>query len=61
MTKKDFELIAGVLKALRLDKVEHDQMSVQQLKYVIVDDFAKALAKTNPRFDWKKFIEASIP
>lgn len=50
MTKKDFELIAWVLR-------KHPQKSTEELAAV----FAETLKLTNPRFDVNKFIRATRP
>ena len=48
MTRKDFELIAGILAKHKADEA-------------IVNAFAVELADTNPRFDKQRFIEAAMP
>jgi|HubBroStandDraft_4_1064222.scaffolds.fasta_scaffold2296776_1 hypothetical protein len=48
MTKRDFELIASVIR---------DKLAVETQLYVAAV-FADALAKTNPRFDRPRFILA---
>lgn len=53
MTRKDFELIASVLKQFAAEDgnvVERDAMAY---------DFADALALSNPRFDRDRFLVAS--
>jgi hypothetical protein len=52
MTRKDFELIAQVIKAQR--KPHNDTATLDEL----TREFAYALADTNPRFDTHRFIEA---
>jgi hypothetical protein len=55
MTKKDFQLIANVLKA-------HGDSPMTRL--VIKDlaaTFASELAKTNPRFNKARFVSACLP
>lgn len=47
MTKKDFELIASVIKPLEID-----------FKGFIASCFADALASKNPRFNKDKFLKA---
>lgn len=51
MTKKDFELIAGVLADV------HKKGN----KICVVELLADALAETNPRFDRGRFLTACIP
>jgi hypothetical protein len=55
MTKKDFILIAQVLKA----------SSTSPMNRCVIKDialtFASELQKTNPRFDTKRFVEACLP
>jgi hypothetical protein len=55
MTKRDYELIAEVVKDLRnLSLVPDFEVNPQ----VIAQTFADRLAKTNPRFDRAKFLRA---
>lgn len=54
MTKKDFELIARVLKAGRNADRPDSSITVD----AIAEDFAGALAKENPRFDRRRFLKA---
>jgi hypothetical protein len=49
MTKRDFELIAAVLANLPEMRVDPD---------TVAEEFADALATTNPRFDRTKFLTA---
>lgn len=56
MTKKDFQLIADVLRRLRDDL---DHLGEDDHKY-ITDAFANALDRTNDRFDRDRFIAATI-
>ena len=53
MTKKDFELIARVLKYTRNVEPESHRLYVEA--------FASVLANTNPRFDHAKFVRACQP
>ena len=54
MTKKDFELIAGVI-----EKSDQTVMPVcVQSKVRIATFFAQALTGTNPRFDKARFLKA---
>lgn len=57
MTRRDFVLIATVLKELGNDAAHsfdsgHD-------RYAIADRFASALQATNPAFDASRFIDAA--
>lgn len=57
MTRRDYVLIAEVLKTLGQDAAHcfdsgHD-------RYAIADRFASALAATNPAFDAGRFIDAA--
>ena len=52
MTRKDFQLIADVLKASGTSPM--NRCVVQELAVT----FASELAKTNPRFNKQRFIEA---
>ena len=51
MTKKDYELIAEVLREY-----------INNSDYIyIVADLADVFASENPRFDYNKFLEACTP
>ncbi len=52
MTRKDFQLIADVLKAHGTSPM--NRLVVQELAV----SFAQKLTETNPRFDQKRFVEA---
>ena len=52
MTRKDFQLIADVLKASSTSPM--NRCVVQELAVT----FASELSKTNPRFNKQRFIEA---
>jgi len=54
MTRKDFELIAGVLNRA-INNPSYDNDTAQD----IADSFADVLAGTNARFDKKRFLEAA--
>ena len=54
MTRKDFQLIADVLKASSTSPM--NRCVIKELAV----SFASALAKTNPRFDQKRFVEACL-
>ena len=56
MTKKDFCLIADVIKELPSFECKQDDDVVHHS--AIVERFASALAGTNPRFDRQRFIAA---
>jgi hypothetical protein len=49
MTRKDYELIARVIRYAEIDERAGDR---------IARDFAYALAKDNPRFDRARFLKA---
>jgi hypothetical protein len=57
MTRKDFELIARVLREA------HSQLTAGSIAAIIVEslaeDFAHDLAATNPRFDRARFLKAA--
>jgi hypothetical protein len=55
MTRKDFQLIANVLKASSTSPA--NRMVVQELALT----FAHQLAQTNPRFDKQQFVKACLP
>lgn len=64
MTKKDFELIARVLKRCRADSEYHAALSGPQRRAAVASidnvaiDFADELAATNPRFKRDVFLRA---
>ena len=59
MNKKDFELIARVLKdALPPASNETGNTNDQATVFDIADGFAQALKHTNPRFDYVRFLNA---
>jgi len=56
MTKKDFKLIAEVLR-------KNDYAQESQFSYLfesLAESFADALATTNPRFDRERFLAACL-
>lgn len=55
MTKKDYELIAGVLK--RYNDANNGNM-FEDILHDVSYDFATALQEENPKFDSNKFLEA---
>lgn len=58
MTRKDYVLIAQVLRSLNDDfnNGGSDEVSLE----LVVDSLATALSQDNPRFDRKRFIGASL-
>lgn len=54
MTRKDFQLIADVLKASSTSPM--NRCVIQELAVT----FASELAKVNPRFNQKRFIDACL-
>lgn len=65
MTKKDYELIAGVLRGeteyIKTARGIDDSERVDRVAYVasLASEFATALQPTNPRFDRERFIAAA--
>lgn len=66
MTRKDFQLIAGVLaeRISAYDSIQNpvNPLTVQQAKesvYAVAYTMADRLAETNERFDRAKFLQAS--
>ena len=57
MTKRDFELIARVVKQVGEDGAL--AMDSAGDRIALAEQFADALAETNPRFDRARFVEAS--
>jgi len=56
MTRKDFELIANVL---RIGRTRTDGTPVElSLLAAIAEDFAAELPRTNPNFDRVRFLKA---
>lgn len=64
MTRKDYELIAGVIKSQRFDGAEGDGLEAVRIGegnsrvYYLAHAMADALANTNPQFDRVRFITA---
>jgi hypothetical protein len=52
MSRKDFILIADTIKALDLDAGARKH---------VAEEFARQLARTNARFDYGRFVAASLP
>lgn len=59
MTKKDFELIAKVIKDLKKDQRERGAFANNPDLETVAEWFALELEETNPRFDRVKFLQAS--
>lgn len=59
MTKKDFELIAGVLRDTEAITLKSHWDAVWKDRDRLAEAFADALATTNPRFDRERFIAAA--
>jgi len=55
MTRKDFQLIADVLKAHGTSPM--NRLVVKELAV----SFAQKLSDTNPRFNKQRFVEACLP
>ncbi len=53
MTRKDFEVIAGILA--KLDPIS---MAAQGYKQALIEHFAEELQYTNPNFNAERFITA---
>jgi hypothetical protein len=59
MTRKNFKLIAEMLRASRpVGQLDQFDVTRQYAIDRIAEEFADALAKTNPRFDHDKFLAA---
>lgn len=59
MTRRDYVLIAGVLKSLGQD--EAHCFDNEEDRTAIAMRFADALSAENPAFDGIRFIQATIP
>jgi len=59
MTKKDFELIADVLRVAGETARLFPELSPVEFHYAIASDFASQLGSTNPRFDRQRFERAA--
>tara|TARA_Y100001951_G_C11164287_1_gene196575 strand:+ start:56 stop:241 length:186 start_codon:yes stop_codon:yes gene_type:complete len=57
MTKKDYELIAGVLR----EYIHLEWYNLSRPATSIAEDLADVFASENERFDYKKFMEACTP
>lgn len=58
MTRKDFELIAGVIKALKQDQRDRGAFAHNPDLKEVAEWFALTLQEENPRFDRDKFLTA---
>lgn len=64
MTKKDFELIANIIKtfeppfATMNQTIEDDEEQTEYTRNALADTFAKHLTSTNPFFNREKFLKA---
>ena len=60
MTKKDFELIAGTIRDLRLadDTIEPPRQISEVHRQFVARRFANDLRATNPLFDRARFLKA---
>ena len=58
MSKKDYELIAGVLKKYYWET--EDLRSTHEVLKEVLDDLIIAFEVDNPRFNYSKFMEACI-
>lgn len=54
MQRRHFEMIAETIKDLRREPAA-DQPTIE----MVAREFARALARTNPRFDTERFVEAT--
>jgi hypothetical protein len=54
MQRRHFEVIAETIKGLR-----HEPAADQPTVEMVAREFARALARTNPRFDADRFVEAT--
>lgn len=57
MTKKDYELIAAVITSVR-DPDRRMRLGHKHACDNIANEFARVLARTNPRFDRARFLKA---
>ena len=63
MTRKDFQLIADVIKEnaykpLHIDDLRDGETAIEAVTQELAYEFANALANTNPRFNKALFIKA---
>jgi hypothetical protein len=59
MTRKDYELIAGVIRDLKRDQRERGAFAHNPDLMTVASWLADELESTNPRFDRVKFLQAS--
>jgi len=60
MTRKDFELIAGVIRDLNYRLADTSYAGVKAFTvHTIAKEFSRALQGTNPRFDVERFVAAT--
>lgn len=59
MTKKDYELIARVLKVCKPSETEQEMSTAEAKWRHLVSELGFALQRENPRFDRQKFFKAS--
>ena len=57
MTKKDYELIAKVIREME-DKYDGDDWTVNGTIFLYAKNLAMALGTENPKFDSEKFMKA---
>ncbi len=65
MTKRDYQLIANVLRA-QLDAIDLESVAIHRFMLTeqvieIATNFVNTLIQDNPRFDKDKFMDACIP
>ena len=65
MTRKDFQLIADVIKEnankpLHIDDLRDGETAIEAVTQELAYAFANALAKTNPRFNKALFLKACV-
>ena len=60
MTKKDYELIAEVLREYHWN-AKYGRVTASDVVTMIINDLSDVFASENERFDNNKFLEACIP
>jgi hypothetical protein len=58
MTRKDFEIIAGIIQGLTLNPATMTLLGKEKLREEVAKEFAVGLAKTNPNFNAERFVLA---
>lgn len=63
MTRKDFQLIADVVKDLRntplyAEDLRNGETAIEAVTQELAHDFARALTEVNPRFNQALFLKA---